>query len=75
MTITLDPKLEAALKEAAERRGFDPERLALRVLQIRFLNPPDLQPRDEWERELMESAWDYGVSLPDSAYDRGTMYE
>lgn len=75
MVITLDPELEASLKEAAARRGVTPEMLALSALRERFLAHAALQPRDEWERGLLEAAIDCGVSLPDSAFDRGSLYE
>ena len=75
MTITLDAKLEAALKEEAGRRGITPEQLAVRVLQIRFLTPPELQPRDQWERDLLEIAIDCGASPPDWAFTSEGLYD
>ena len=75
MTITVDPELEAALKEAASRRGLTPEALALAALRERFLTHAALQPRDEWERALLALATDCGVSLPDWALRREYIYE
>jgi hypothetical protein len=76
MVITLDPELEAALKEAASRRGVSPEVLALIVLRERFLETAaKLQPRDEWERGLLEAARDCGVSLPDWALGSEGLYD
>jgi len=75
MTITLDAQLEAALKEAAARRGVTPEVLALSALRQRFVTAPDLQPRDEWERGLLEAAIDCGVSLPDWALGSEGLYD
>ncbi|HVS38873.1 MAG TPA: hypothetical protein VMS17_25170 [Gemmataceae bacterium] len=75
MVITLGPELEAALKAAADRRGVTPEMLALSALRVRFLTPPELQPRDEWERGLLELALDCGVSLSDEALSREEMYD
>jgi hypothetical protein len=64
MVITLGPELEAALNEEAKRRGVTPEVLALSALRERFLDTAALlQPRDEWERGLLEAARDCGVSL------------
>jgi hypothetical protein len=76
MVITLGPELEAALMEAARRRGVAPEVLALDVLRERFLTPASpLQPQDEWERRLLGLAKDCGVSLPDSAVSSEGLYE
>ena len=75
MTITVDPELETALKEAAVRRGLTPEELALSALRERFLTHAALQPRDEWERGLLEAAIDCGVSLPDSAFTSEGLYD
>jgi hypothetical protein len=64
MVITLSPELEAALKQAASRRGVAPEALALDALRERFLGAASpLQPRDEWERRLLGMARDCGISL------------
>ncbi len=76
MVITLDPELEAALKEQASSRGLTPEVLALEALRARFLpKKPDLEPRDEWERRLLALAKDCGVSLPDWAVSSEGIYE
>jgi hypothetical protein len=76
MVITLGPELEAALNEAASHRGVAPEVLALNALHERFLGiASSLQPRDEWERGLLEAARDCGVSLPDSALSSEGLYE
>jgi hypothetical protein len=76
MVITLDPELEAALKVAASHRGVSPEVLALTALRERFLGPdPALQPRDEWERGLLEAARNWGVSLPDWALTSEGLYD
>ena len=76
MVITLGPELEAALNEAASRRGVAPEVLALNALRERFLGiASSLQPRDEWERGLLEAARDCGVSLPDSALSSEGLYD
>ena len=76
MVLTLDPELEAALSEAARRRGVAPEVLALAVLRERFLGAASsLQPRDEWERGLLAATRDCGVSLPDSALSSEGLYD
>jgi hypothetical protein len=76
MVINLSPQLEAALTEQARRRGVAPEVLALEALQERFLGTASLlQPRDEWERGLLEAARDCGVSLPDWALSSEGLYD
>jgi hypothetical protein len=75
MVVTIGPDLEAALKEQAQRRGVAPEELALIALRDRFLASTSLQPRDEWERGLLEAATDCGVSLPDEALSREELYD
>jgi predicted transcriptional regulator len=73
MTITLDAKLEAALNELAQRRGVAPELLALEALRDRFLGIPE--PRDEWERRLLQAASHCGVSLSDEAISSEGIYD
>ncbi len=76
MVITLGPDLEAALSEVAHTQGVAPETLALETLRERFLAAPvRLQPRDEWERGLLNAARDCGVSLPDSALSSEGLYD
>lgn len=75
MVITLDADLEAALKELARRQSVSPEVLAVSALRERFLSPAALQPRDEWERGLLEAGRDCGVSLPDSALSSEGLYD
>ena len=76
MVIKLSPDLEAALNAAARRRGVAPDVLALDALRERFLGmAASLQPRDEWERGLLETARDCGVSLPDAALSSEELYD
>jgi hypothetical protein len=75
MTLTLEVDLEAALNEQARRQGVAPEVLAVNALRERFLATAALQPRDEWERGLLEAARDCGVSLPNSALSSEGRYE
>jgi hypothetical protein len=76
VVITLGPELESALSESARRQGLAPEVLAVNALRERFLGPAlSLQPRDEWERGLLEVARDCGVSLPDAALSSEGLYE
>jgi hypothetical protein len=75
MVVTLDPKLEAALNEQAMREGFVPEEWALKVLRERLLALAIPEPRDEWEKGLLDAARDCGVSLPDSALSSDGLYD
>jgi hypothetical protein len=76
MVITLGPDLEAALNDAARKQGIAPEDLALSALRERFLAPAlQLQPRDEWERRLLEAATDCGVALSHEAVSSEGLYE
>jgi hypothetical protein len=75
MVLALDPELERALNEQARRQGIDPELLALRALRERFVAAAALQPRDEWERGLLATAKDCGVSLPNSALSSEGLYD
>jgi hypothetical protein len=76
MVITLSPELEAALNKAASQRGITPEELALTILRERFpVTAEQLQPRDEWERGLLEAARDWGVSLSNEALSSEGLYD
>jgi hypothetical protein len=76
MVITVGPDLEAVLKELARKQGIAPEALALNVLRERFLTPASqIQPRDEWERRLLEAATDCGVSLSNETLSREELYD
>ncbi len=76
MVIHLEPELQDALIESARQRGVSPETLALEALRERFLNAGrPIQPRDEWERRLLEVASDCSISLPDSAFSSDGLYE
>ena len=76
MVVTLGPELEAALKAAASNQGVAPEVLVLNALRERFLRSADvrLQPRDEWEKGLLDAARNCGVSIPDSALTSESLY-
>lgn len=76
MVITLSPELEAALNEAASRRGVAPDVLVIDTLRERFLGADSsLQPQDEWERGLLAAARDCGVSLSNAALSSEGLYD
>jgi predicted transcriptional regulator len=73
VSITLDPELEARLKELAAKQGVPPETLALNALRQRFLKPSESE--DEWVRRLRSAASDCGVSPPNEAFLAENLYE
>jgi hypothetical protein len=75
MEIHLTPELEAALNQAAGQQGVAPEAVVIHTLKERFLPGLKIQPRDEWERGLLDAARDCGVSLPDSALTSDALYD
>ena len=76
MVIMLGPDLEAVLNDLARKQSVAPEELAINALRERFLaHAPPIQPRDEWERRLLEAASDCGVSLSNEALSREEMYD
>jgi hypothetical protein len=75
MVITLDPRLEAALKEQAQREGVAPDQLANKLLGERLLPATGLEARDEWERGLLDAARPWGVSFSDAAVSSEGLYE
>ena len=76
MVVELDPELEAALIERAERERIAPEALVLKVLRERFLTSvPAKGPRGDLKELLRSVAKDCGVSLPNSALSREEIYD
>ena len=75
MVITLPSHLESALAAQAQRRGVDPETLALDLLRQHLLPAAPPTPVDEWERRLFAAAVDCGVSVSDDALSRDGLYD
>jgi hypothetical protein len=76
MVITVSAELEAALNEAARKRGLDPETIAIDILRDHFLaSTAAFQPRDEWEQGLLDAARECGVSLSDAALGSEGLYD
>lgn len=76
MVITLSSELEAVLSEAASTRGVAPEELVIDALRERFLSRAlFLEPRDDWEKGLIEAGRDCGVSLSDLALGSEGLYD
>jgi hypothetical protein len=72
MTLTLDPKLEAALVESAKQRGVAPEALAVEILEAKVL-PKTLS--EERERLIRSFGIPGGGSVPDSAFLAENLYD
>jgi len=49
--------------------------LVLNALRERFLAVAPLEPRDDWERRLLEAATDCGVALSDEDVSSEGLYE
>jgi hypothetical protein len=76
MVITLAPDLEATLNDLARKQGVAPDVLALSALREHFVGSAlPVQPRDEWERRLLEAATDCGVALSHEAVSSEGLYE
>jgi hypothetical protein len=76
MNITLDPKLEAALREEARHQGIDAKTLAMNAPREKFVVPTvKLEPQDEWERAVLALAMDCGAGLSDKAVSSEAIYE
>jgi hypothetical protein len=76
MTIYLDPDLDSALRELAQRRGTSAEALVNEALRERFLSRSStVQPRDDWERRLFGLGVDCGTSLSDVAVSSEGLYD
>jgi hypothetical protein len=63
------------LKEQANRQSLAPEELALKVLRERLIAVVPPEPRDEWERGLLDTARPWGVSLSDAALTSEELYD
>lgn len=75
MVIHLGTELESAWSQLAREQGVDVETLAVNALRAQFLKQNvSLQPRDEWERQLLDAATDCGVSLSNQALSRESLY-
>jgi len=76
MVIRLPPELETALNELARKRGVAPEILALDALRERLIAMTRVvEPRDEWERLVIQTGTNCGVSLPHEALSSEGLYE
>ena len=77
MTIALPPDVEDAINERAQQFGTSVEVIAISALREKFprVRPP-LEPRDDWERGLLEIGSDCcGVSPPHDALSSDALYD
>ena len=74
--IDLPPELEGALNEVATKEGISPEAVIIDALRVRLGEQPRaIEPRDDWERLILQEGTNCGVSLPDEALSREGLYE
>jgi hypothetical protein len=74
MVLNLGSDLETVLIQVASRQGITAEELAIKALKDRFVRAP-IQPRDDWERLLLETGSDCGVSLSNEAVSSEGLYD
>jgi predicted transcriptional regulator len=76
LVISLPPDLERALSELARRSGVAPEDLVVDALRDRLsVQEGAIEPRDAWERLILDAGTNCGVSLPDEALGIEGLYE
>jgi hypothetical protein len=75
MIVSIDPKLEVALREEASRQGLAPEEFVVNLLRTRLIDKSLPEPRDDWERGLLANARPWGVSLSDHALSSEGLYD
>ena len=76
LVISVPSELEGALNALARQRGMTPQDLVIDVLRDRLGVPSrTIEPRDEWERLILQAGMDCGVSLPDEALSSEGLYE
>jgi hypothetical protein len=74
MVLNLGPDLETVLLDVASRQGISAEELAIKTLKDRF-GRSRIQPRDDWERLVLETGSDCGVSLSNEAVSSEGLYD
>lgn len=75
MEIQMNPVLEAAVRDQAQRRGVPPETLVLKILEEALATREAFEPHDEWERKLFGAALPCDVSVPDAALSSDGLYD
>jgi predicted transcriptional regulator len=76
LLISLPPELENALNEVARQKGITPEALVVDALRDRLgAITGAIEPRDDWERLILQAGTNCGVSLPHEALSSEGLYE
>jgi hypothetical protein len=76
MVITLTPELEATLNEMARLRGISPVALVLSTLREQLsAMAKAVEPKDQWERLVLQAATNCGASLPHAALSSEGLYD
>ncbi len=76
MVITLTPELESTLNEVARQRGVSPEDLVLSALREQLSAMASaIEPKDQWERLVLQAATNCGASLPHAALSSEGLYD
>ena len=74
MTLDLNPELKTLLEERSSQLGTSPEEFVLETLR-RTLTAPTPTPQEDWEALLMSVGSPAGVSFPDEATSRDSLYD
>jgi hypothetical protein len=75
MEIAFSPDLLEIIEEQARQRGSTPEAVVIDTLRDHLAPFGQAQPRDDWERMLMQLGRPAGLSLPDKATTRESLYD
>jgi predicted kinase len=76
LVISLPLELEGPLFELAKQKGIAPEALVIDTLRDRLVaRNRTIEPRDEWERLILDAGTNCGVSLPHEAVSSEGLYE
>jgi hypothetical protein len=75
LVITLPPELEGALNDLARQKGIAPEAVLIAALRERLGEQARaIEPRDDWERLILQAGTNCGVSLPNEALSSEGLY-
>ena len=80
MTITLTPDLERIVLQKAHDEATTPEAVVLNVIRETLGKRPSalaglIEPRDEWERRLLNVGTPCGVSVSDETLSSEGLYD
>jgi hypothetical protein len=76
LVVSLPAELADALRALAQQKGMTAEDLVINTLRDQLASVvPTIQPRDDWERLILQAGTDCGVSLPHAALTSEGLYE